>query len=932
MRKKKAIIFLILFICTIIIYFSYYGYNAYVEKNNIIIAAVSMSGERKDDGISMINGIKLLLEEVNQSGGINGRKVILKVFDDFGNPTDAMNIATLISNDNTIQVVLGHFLSSCSLSAGRIYEKHGVPAITGSATSSNVTFNHKWYFSVIPDNNFQGSFIAYYINKILKTDSVSIVYDKDSYGKTLYDSLTETAKHIGLGINHSWGINAENLKLEAIGRELWNINNNETIVMATHSPEAVELISYLKYPGSKFTLFGTDSFSTTSFVNLLKRFPQERAIPGFYSDNIFAITPFIQEIGSLKTINFIKSYKKKYKSEPTWVSATYYDAALTAVEAIRRSEVKGDKIRKSRYSIRDELAGIYNNNKAIKGVSGTIFFDKHGNVVKPLEVGYYKKGYFVPAFYQYHSKENIDKFKLPFMDTLQGTFIPLRNIIMQQTNIVYTGVKLNKIITINFNDSTYELDFLIWFRFKEEFNEADIVFEDAVNPITLGAPILEEIEGDVTFRMYRAKGTFKTNFTFNDFPFGNHMINVRFYHKSLKNSNLIFIGDKIEYRKKDPPEDEMLNSKWNVYKTHYFQDLKRFKISSTKCIDHSQFNMNWYIQKKGNNLILKTISPIILLFLFSYLINFIPHSRPALRIVIKMLIFSAAFHYYLIIKPVFTFGYFTKFDFICIILFAYLLFSIGLSILFYYIKRSRKLLIIERIVVPFLICLFVIAALFIDLNVLFKMEKQKGLSKKTQESTEIKSNIYEWTFSVAENSSNDTLVGKIKMDGKPGTDYKYDIISGNDRQAFSLNAQTGDIHVANNKQLDYERLDKYLLKIEIADPSQKITIGNVRIYIKDTNEPPIFRPESFVIDENIPLSSVVISQLNAIDPDGDSITYAIKKGNEDGMFQINPENGKIMTLQTIDDETVPAYTLGIMAYDSSGLTAYQMIDIQVNRK
>jgi branched-chain amino acid transport system substrate-binding protein len=932
MREKKAIIFLILFICTIVIYFSYYGYNAYIENNNIVIAAVSMSGERKDDGISMINGIELLLEEVNQSGGINGRKIILKVFDDFGNPTDAMNIANLISNDNKIQVVLGHFLSSCSLSAGRIYEKHGIPAITGSATSNNVTFNHKWYFSVIPDNNFQGSFIAYYINKILETDSISVMYDKDSYGQTLYDSLTETAKHIGLGINHSWGINAENLKLEAIGRELWNIKNNETIVMATHSPEAVELISYLKYPGSQFTIFGTDSFSTTSFLNLLKRFPQEKAIPGFYSDNIFAITPFIQELGSLKTINFIKSYKQKYKSEPTWVSATYYDAALTAVEAIRRSEVKGDKIRKSRHSIRDELAGIYNNNKAVKGVSGTIFFDKHGNVVKPLEVGYYKKGYFVPAFYQYQSKENIDKSKLPFMNALQGTFIPLRNIVIQQTNIVYTGVRLNKIVNINFNDSTYDLDFLIWFRFKEEFNETDIVFEDAVNPVKLGSPILEEEEENVTFRMYHVKATFTTTFTFDDFPFETHMINVRFHHKRLKNSNLIFIGDKIEYSKNDPPEDAMLNSKWNVYKTHYFQDLKRFKISSTKSIDHSQFNMNWYIQKKTNNVILKTVSPVILLLLLSYLISFLPHKRLSLRIIIRMLIFSAAFHYYLIIGPAFSLRYFTRLDYIFIILFAYVLISIGVSILYYYINISRRFLIIEKIVVPILICLFVIAALFIDLNTFFKMEKQKGLNKTQQESTEIKSKIYEWTFSVAENSKNDTLVGRIKMEGKPGTNYKYDIISGNDRQTFLLNAQTGEIHVANTKQLDFERLNKYHLKIEISDPSQKTTIGDVRIYIKDINEPPIFRPESFFIDENIPLSSVVISQLNAIDPDGDPITYAIKNGNEDGLFEINPDNGKITTVRAIDYETVPAYTLGIMAYDSSGLTAYQHIDIHVNRK
>jgi branched-chain amino acid transport system substrate-binding protein len=921
MRKKKKIIFCIILIGVLLISFSYFAYHVYIKKN-IVIAAVTMSGERKDDGISMMNGIKLLLEEVNKTGGIDGRKVVLKVFDDFGNSTDAINIANQISNDNTIRIVIGHFLSSCSLSAGRIYEKNGIPAITGSATSNNVTVDNKWYFSVIPDNHFQGSFIAYYINKILKKDAISIIYDKDSYGKTLNDSLTETARHIGLKINHLWGINAENLNIASFARELWNLPNNETIVMATHSPEAVKLISHLKYPGCKFSIFGTDSFSTSSFLNLMRQFPQESAIPGFYSDNIFAINPFSQETGSLKTINFIKSYLEKYNKEPSWVAATYYDAALTALEAIKRSNSTDETIRKSRHAIRDELSGMYNNDKAVKGVSGSIFFDRQGTVVKSLGVGYYKKGYFLPYYHQYQSIENLDTSNISFLSALYATFIPLKNIIIKQANIVYTGIKLTKIVNINFLDSTYDLEFLIWFRSKADFNEKDIVFKDAVNPIELGMPIIEETEGNVSFRMYHVRGQFKKSFMFKDFPFDTHMINVKFHHESRLKSSLIFVGDKIEYRQTEKRHKSIENPKWKIYKTHYFQDLHRFYLSATKFIDYSQFNMNWYIKKRGHTFILKTIAPILLLFVISYLITFVPFNRPGIRAAFNMLVFSAAFHYYLMVEPALHFGYVTKFDYLFGILFTYLLISTGFSIALCYISLSRRFFIFDKIFLPILFCLLGVAVVFSDISTTIYTTRQKDLNKKEQITNE-------WTFSVAENSEKNTLVGIVNLDDKSDDVCKYDIISGNDRQTFSINAQTGEIYVANTKQLDHELQNGYHLRVEIIDDSLKTHIGRVNIFVKDINEAPDFHKETFYINENIPLSSIVIPELNATDPEKDPISYSIISGNADGVFDMNPENGQLISLQAIDYESVPAYTLGVMAYDSSGLTAYQNIYINV---
>ena len=60
------------------------------------------------------------------------------------------------------------------------------------------------------------------------------------------------------------------------------------------------------------------------------------------------------------------------------------------------------------------------------------------------------------------------------------------------------------------------------------------------------------------------------------------------------------------------------------------------------------------------------------------------------------------------------------------------------------------------------------------------------------------------TFAVDENSANGTVVGSVTaMDAEPGA-LNYAIIAGNTDGAFTINAATGQITVANSAMLDFE--------------------------------------------------------------------------------------------------------------------------------
>ena len=74
------------------------------------------------------------------------------------------------------------------------------------------------------------------------------------------------------------------------------------------------------------------------------------------------------------------------------------------------------------------------------------------------------------------------------------------------------------------------------------------------------------------------------------------------------------------------------------------------------------------------------------------------------------------------------------------------------------------------------------------------------------------------SFNLEENSLNGTIVGTIIASDPDKNTLKYSIVSGNEKNAFSINSNTGEIRVADILKLDYESLLKsFYLLIKVTD-------------------------------------------------------------------------------------------------------------------
>ncbi|MDP8241229.1 MAG: ABC transporter substrate-binding protein [Candidatus Hatepunaea meridiana] len=589
--------------------------------SDIHIAAVGdMSGKDAESGESFIRGINIYLSEINENGGINGRKVILDVFDDQNDKDKARKRALEIIDQNRAIAVIGHHYSSCSISAGEVYKEHGIPAISPFSTNVNVTLNNDWYFRNTFNDNLQGRFLANYVHKIFAKKNVCIIHEDLAYGSFLADVFEQTSKSLGIEVKYkfNFAINDSDLDniLQQFVHELKSVDFSGAIFLATHASEGVKLVRLIKDADLENPIVVPDAFASKSFYHGFADLPKEKLNPGYYSNGVYVTSPLLFDCAEEKAQQFKEIYKERYDSDPDWRPAFAYDAIKIVIEAIRNTGVTGSEasITEDRREIKDFLSNLNNIESAVVGVTGFNYFNANGDSEKPISIGVYRNNNTISALTQLRAIRNISEITDLDKAIQDGNVIFVEGRYMYKTDVVYTAVKLNEIIEPKFNDFTCTLDFDLWFRFKGDIKPENIEFMNAIGSIDIGEPVDEQVSEQFTYRRYNVVGEFKTDFFTTPPPYGQHILGINFRHRELTRNNLIFVTDLIGAGLtggRDPIEKmkqaQVLSPVhgWELDKVRIYQDFVDISTMGSpefinipgEIVDYSRFNFGVLVEK-----------------------------------------------------------------------------------------------------------------------------------------------------------------------------------------------------------------------------------------------------------------------------------------------------------------------------------------------
>ncbi|KPA13072.1 branched-chain amino acid ABC transporter substrate-binding protein [Candidatus Magnetomorum sp. HK-1] len=621
--KKNKILFIFIFLIIGSGMTSLWFFKIYKEDALYVGVAGPFSGNDAYYGKEMIKGIDLCINEINSKGGINGKKVRVIKGDDMNKSSHAMRIATQFSNNKKILFVLGHYTSSASFAGGRIYMKSGIPAITSSATADNVTLENEWYFRTIFTNKSQAEFIAHFIRLYIKKQSAMIIFCSDLYSTDLTKSFIDISKKIGLKIEDQFEIDMNSdtdKQLNPIIKEIKNIDYDGVIFLAMSSSNSFKVIKKLKYLNNKFYIFGPDSFANDQFKNGFKKYPLEKAIPGYYINGIFTTSNGIFGLNLLNKESIILNdlYYRYYKTTPSLVAASYYESASLMMDVLKNIKLHNKtSIKNYRRLIKNYLSDINKPGYAIKGISGNIYFDKKGDAVKAIGIGRYVNDNYIPFYMQYTSG-SLDIEKADKTDK-------------KKLNVVYVSIE---IVSVELKKDYFDACFFINFTFNEDFDTSAISFKNVRHPVKLGKPVNKNYKHRLNTITYKVNASFSTNFDYHKFPFDQQILDIAFKHNNLYGNEMKYYAFDVKYKK-----NQFHLPGWQLSHVSSFGlDTKEKSLSSNsvKHVEHPGFHIQIHIKRYLSKQLIRYVFTggiILLLLFFAY---FIPLSYRFTMIIIPI--------------------------------------------------------------------------------------------------------------------------------------------------------------------------------------------------------------------------------------------------------------------------------------------------------
>ncbi|XP_034721891.1 protocadherin Fat 3a isoform X3 [Etheostoma cragini] len=172
-------------------------------------------------------------------------------------------------------------------------------------------------------------------------------------------------------------------------------------------------------------------------------------------------------------------------------------------------------------------------------------------------------------------------------------------------------------------------------------------------------------------------------------------------------------------------------------------------------------------------------------------------------------------------------------------------------------------------------------------------------------------------------------VTALDKDKGANAELHYSIEAGNTGNAFHIEPVLGIITVAHD--LDLSSIGHYVLTVRVTDsgspPLSTTTIVRIAVTLSDNAGPKFPQPEyQAEITENAVVGTSV-TMVSAVSQS--TLTYDIKQGNTDRVFQINQYSGVISTQKHLDYETKASYTLLVQATNMAGMASNATLLIQL---
>ena len=316
------------------------------------------TGGSSSMGVSMRDGVRLAITEINASGGVLGRQLVAVERDDEAKNERGVQIAQELVNKEKVTAVVGYINTGVALASQRFFQEAKIPVMNNVATGSIITHQfdkepENYVFRNAAHDSIQAPMIVEEAITRRGFKKVAILADSTNYGQLGRQDLETALKAKGVT---PVAVEKFNIKDVDMTAQLLKAKEAGAEAVLTYGigPELAQIANGMTKLGWKVPLIGSWTLSMANYI--------DNAGPG--GEGARMPQTFIQEPTNPKRQSFIISYLKTFNPKNARMdspvsAAQGYDSVYLLAAAIKQADsTDGSKIKTALEDLKTPVEGV----------------------------------------------------------------------------------------------------------------------------------------------------------------------------------------------------------------------------------------------------------------------------------------------------------------------------------------------------------------------------------------------------------------------------------------------------------------------------------------------------------------------------------------------------------------------------------------------
>ena len=303
--------------------------NVSAEDTVKVGIVLPLTGSQAEFGEIEKKSFDLALEEINASGGINGKKLELVMEDDTGRSEVGRSVVEKLIKKDKVVMIGGGFSSSVTYAVAGVCQQNKMPFLVNTASADTITTSGwDFIYRLNPPVSHYADAVTTLLAKKVKPKTVAILHENSQFGTKGVKSFEKICRKTGYKVVLKKGYEHGGIDYKTILIQVKQLNP-DIVYMVSYIMDASFLMKQAKELKltPKMFIGGAGGFTLPEFMQNA----------GIASEKVISTTLWNQVLPFPGAMDYYKKFETKYNKSTMYYGAEAYSACYVIADVLKRT-------------------------------------------------------------------------------------------------------------------------------------------------------------------------------------------------------------------------------------------------------------------------------------------------------------------------------------------------------------------------------------------------------------------------------------------------------------------------------------------------------------------------------------------------------------------------------------------------------------------